>query len=66
MCAIIPLYSSPSYSGLLSEKKKVFDGYDDHRDSANIAQITNTEVKRFLRRVDVSKVPIQKNYHKDV
>jgi hypothetical protein len=42
------------------EKKKVFDGYDDHRVSANIAQIINTEVKRFLRRVDVSKVPIQK------
>jgi len=42
------------------EKKNVFDGYDDFRVSANIPQIVNSEVKRFLRRVDVSKVPIQK------
>ena len=43
------------------DKKNVFDGYDDHKVVSNIQSIVNTEVKRFLRKVDTSKVPIQKS-----
>jgi hypothetical protein len=41
------------------ENKKIFDGFDGLPIPA-VAKIQNNEVKRFLRRIDVSKVPIQK------
>lgn len=41
------------------EKKKVFDGYDGLSVAARV-QIVNGEVKRFLRKVDTSKTPIER------